>query len=123
MNDHSLPPIFAIDFPSIGQTGSKVDIDFGYVNSTKAAAGLVTAMVDKDNPTWAAQGASFMIGEGTDPVTTDGKTILTHDMIFGTYLTLAAVHQLHVSPIDGLEAEGLDLQIPEPGLPFTLIPV
>ena len=85
MNDHSLPPIFAIDFPSIGPTGGKVDIDFGHVNSTKAAAGLVTAMVDKDKPTWTAQDASFMIGEGTDPVTVDGKTVLSHDMIFGAY--------------------------------------
>ena len=86
MNDPTLQqPIFAIDFPSIGKTGGKVDIDFGYVNTTKAAAGLVTATVHKDNPNWTAQNASFTIGTSKNPVTTDGKTVFKQDMLFGSY--------------------------------------
>ena len=90
INDPTSPPIFAIDYPSIGKDGGKVDIDFGHIDETKSAAGLVTALVDMSNPTWptwTAKDATFTIGQDNHPVFTDGKTVLTQNMLFGSYLS------------------------------------
>ena len=61
-----------------------MEIEFGTVNKTKAAAGLITATVNTNSPIWVAQSASFIIGKDSNPVTTDGTTVLKQDMIFGS---------------------------------------
>lgn len=94
MNDPTFAPVFAIDFPSIGKEGNRIDIEFGTVNSTKTAAGLITATVNKENPKWNAEKVSFAIGQSDVPVT-DGTTVISQEMIFGAYISPFFDFNLH----------------------------
>ncbi|KAG8530645.1 uncharacterized protein KY384_004683 [Bacidia gigantensis] len=78
--------IFAIDFPSsVYPEGGKVDLTFGYINSTKAAAGLRTAYIDPVKPKWTATGAQFSISEDQVRVVDNSSKTWTQNMNFGAW--------------------------------------
>ena len=78
------PKVFAVDFPSIGKQGGKVDLTFGYVNKTKAGAGLRTVNIETKSPKWSAVGMEFGIGnDGVRLKGADNTTVHSQNMIFG----------------------------------------
>ncbi|KAK0513832.1 hypothetical protein JMJ35_003554 [Cladonia borealis] len=80
-------PVFGIEFYKSTSGDHLANLNFGYVNETKARDGLVTASIGK-NTIWMVDNVSFIIGELIDgvpvPVASGSKTPLTQDMIFDT---------------------------------------
>ena len=82
-------PVFGIEFYTSTSGDHLANIEFGYVNETKARDGLVTASIG-NNTIWMVNNVSFIIGDLIDgvpvPVASGSRTPLTQDMIFGRRL-------------------------------------
>lgn len=76
--------MFTIDFvPKSG--GNSANIEFGYINYTKANGALSTAPVNPTYGAWIVDDISFVVGDQGDPfLSTDKKDPFTHSMIFDT---------------------------------------
>ncbi|KAL2040827.1 hypothetical protein N7G274_006285 [Stereocaulon virgatum] len=75
-------PVFGVEFVST-PTQKVANVEFGFINQTKARAGLVTVPVKR--PTWMLDGVSFSIAKNlkSSPVTDSGKPI-TMSLMFDT---------------------------------------
>lgn len=82
-------PVFGVEFYKTSSGEHLANLNFGYVNKTKAKDGLVTTSIGK-NTMWMVNDVSFIIGELRDgvpvPVALGSKTPLTQDMAFGRRL-------------------------------------
>ena len=82
-------PVFGVEFYKTTTGDHLANLNFGYVNETKARDGLVTASIG-NNTIWMVNDVSFIIGDLIDgvpvPVASDSRTPLTQDMVFGTRL-------------------------------------
>jgi len=64
--------------------GNSANIEFGYINKTKASGPLSTAPVNDKDGGWRVDGVSFVIGDQGDPfLSTNNKDPFTHAMLFG----------------------------------------
>lgn len=62
-----------------------LNMEFGYINYTKANGPLFTAPANKTYGQWGVDDISFVVGDQGDPfLYTDGKNAFTHAMLFGT---------------------------------------
>ena len=82
-------PVFGIEFYRTTSGDHLANLNFGYVNETKARDGLVTASIG-NNTIWMVNNISFIIGDLIDgvpvPIASGSKTPLTQDMVFGRRL-------------------------------------
>ena len=80
-------PVFGVEFYKTATGDHLANLNFGYVNETKARDGLVTASIG-NNTIWMVNDVSFIIGDLIDgvpvPVASGSRTPLTQDMVFGT---------------------------------------
>ena len=86
----SLPePVFGVEFYKTTSGDHLANLNFGYINQTKARDGLVTASIG-NNTIWQVDDVSFIIGNLIDgvpvPVASGSELPLTQDMVFGTRL-------------------------------------
>ena len=86
LNSTLREPVFGIEFYKTASGDHLANLSFGYVNTTKARDGLVTASIGK-NTIWMVGDVSFIIGDIIDgvpvPVASGSETPLTQDMVFG----------------------------------------
>ena len=85
-------PVFGVEFYTTASGDHLANVNFGYVNKTKARDGLFTASIG-NNTIWMVNDVSFIIGDFVGglpvmgglpvPVASGSKTPLTQDMIFG----------------------------------------
>lgn len=76
--------LFTIDFvPKTG--GNSANMEFGYINYTKANGPLSTAPVNPAYGAWIVDDISFIVGDQGEPfLSTNGKDPFTHAMVFDT---------------------------------------
>ena len=82
-------PVFGVEFYRTTSGNHLANLNFGYINETKARDGLVTASIG-NNTVWMVNDVSFIVGDLINgvpvPVASGSRTPLTQDMIFGTRL-------------------------------------
>lgn len=77
-------PLCTVDLvPTVGE--NEANIEFGYINRTKANGGLSTAPVNNKGCRWKVDNISFIIGDpGYPPIYLKPNVPLTQSMLFGT---------------------------------------
>jgi hypothetical protein len=76
--------LFTVDLvPTVG--GNVANIEFGYINRTKANGGLSTTPVNNKDGSWKVDNISFIIGDPSyPPVDLKPNVPFTQSMLFGT---------------------------------------
>lgn len=81
---HLPAPLFTVDLVhTVG--GNVANIEFGYINRTKANGSLSTAPVNNKDGRWQVDNISFIIGDpGHPPIYLKPHVPFTQSMLFGT---------------------------------------
>lgn len=74
--------LFTVDLvPTVG--GNVANIEFGYINRTKANGNLSTTPVNKEDGRWKVDNISFIIGDPSHPPPDLTPNLFTQSMFFG----------------------------------------